>query len=119
MNIILTFTLIIGEKETIKKQDIKGILEDETLNFEMDGMHHELNMKKQLFIRENEEYKFVLDIKNQTCCLNLKKENHELDVEVDYATLRIENSKCQLEYLIETTDEKVKLDLIWEVKNDN
>ncbi len=119
MNIILTFTLATGEKETIKKQNIMGILQDKILNFEVDGMHHELNMKNQLFIRENEEYKFTLNIENQTCNLELKKEGHQLNIVVDYATLIIENSNCQLEYLIETSDEKIKLDLTWEEKNDN
>ncbi len=68
-----------------------------------------LNIQEQYFIRENEEYIFKLDIKNNSSSLKLKAEDLEFYIIVDLCDLKIQNNIIILEYVIETDDFKNKI----------
>ncbi len=68
-----------------------------------------LDLEEKTFTRENDEFLFFLDIKNNSCKIYLKKEGMELPIEVDYCELNILNNKIIVEYMIETDDAKNKI----------
>ena len=80
----------------------------------MEDMEHTVNLKNKQFIRENEEYSFLLDMENQKSQITLKKENYTLQVLVEYANLLKNKNEIQLSYFIETDDHenvlKIKLE---------
>lgn len=93
-----------GEKEVIKEDNIKGLIANEVLSFNLNEMHHEINLNSEEFKRENNEYSFILDIKNQKSQIILKKEQYNLQVLVEYANLLRNKNEIQLTYFIETDD---------------
>lgn len=68
-----------------------------------------LDIKQETFIRENNEYKFFLDIKNKACLITLKQENLTFDILVEEVNLLVLNNKIVLEYFIETDEERTKI----------
>lgn len=68
-----------------------------------------IDIEKQLFIRENDEYLFTLHINNKTCEIHLKKENATMPIFVDYSDLIIEENKYIIAYSIESEDAPIKM----------
>ena len=83
--------------------------EDTTLKFSFDEMEHTLNLETLEFTRENEEYIFYLDIKDEKCEITLKNEGYYLQVPVEYANLLKNKKIYELSYRIETDDEPLTL----------
>lgn len=114
MEYILKVSLNHGEKEVLNQINIPAQLEDDVLKFKMEDMEHTVNLKSKQFIRENEEYSFLLDIENKKSQITLKKENYTLQVLVEYANLLKNKNEIQLSYFIETDDHenvlKIKLE---------
>ena len=104
MEYILKVSLNNGEKEVLNHKNIKAQLEEDILKFKMEDMEHTLDLKSKQFIRENEEYSFLLDIENQKSQITLKKEQYNLQVLVEYANLLTNKNEIQLSYFIETDD---------------
>ena len=68
-----------------------------------------LDIENKMFIRENEDFKFTLDILNKECTIYLKKEDMKVPVLVEYCELTTKYNKIVLEYVIESEDAKNKL----------
>ncbi len=91
-------------------QDIKGIIDKEikqlqfldadfknTINYDVD---------KFTFIRENSEYKFVLDFITKVAYLDLKKYT-KVDIKVISAEFEISNNKIMIEYRLESDEDSL------------
>lgn len=116
MNYICKITLINGENVVMNKENIKAVIEDEILYFTLDDMSHTLNFKNKTFLRENDDYSFLLDIENKKSEIKLKKEQYNLQVLVEYANLLKNKNDIELSYFIETDDHEnvLKIELIGE-----
>lgn len=84
-------------------------LEDNILTFEWEDMKHCLDLENMEFTRENDDYSFFLNIKEQTSEIRLKKESYYLQVQVEYANLMKVKNMITLKYFIETDDEETEV----------
>lgn len=84
-------------------------LEDNILTFEWEDMKHCLDLENMEFTRENDDYSFLLNIKEQTSEIRLKKESYYLQVQVEYANLMKVKNTITLKYFIETDDEETEV----------
>lgn len=82
---------------------------DNSLKFTMMDYETMLNLEDKLFTRENEDFKFTLDILNENCTILLKKEEMTLDINVDFCELKVLHNQIVLEYIIESDDAKNKI----------
>lgn len=82
---------------------------DNILRFNMLDYDTLIDLNNHLFSRENDEFKFVLDILNKKCTILLKKENMTLDINVDLCELNVMNNEITLEYIIESDDSKNRI----------
>ncbi len=114
MDIVLKISLKNGEKEVLHAEKIKGKMKDDILTFSLEDMEHTLNLQTEEFLRENEEYAFLLDVGNKKSQITLKKEQYNLQVLVEYATLLKNKNEIQLSYFIETDDYQNVLTISWE-----
>ena len=116
MNYKCKIILTNGENIVLEEENVKGVLEDDVLYFTLDDMSHILDFNKKTFLRENDEYSFLLDIENEKSEINLKKEQYNLQVLVEYANLLKNKNDIQLSYFIETDDHEnvLKIELIGE-----
>ena len=83
--------------------------EENILLFDLFGYETTIDLVQERFIRENEEDFFLLDIKNKSCKIELKKEGYSLLVGVEECNLSVLNSKIVLEYFIETDEARNKI----------
>lgn len=83
--------------------------ENNKLEFLMLDYNTQIDLQQKLFMRENEDFQFVLDISNEKCTIHLKKEELTLDIPVDYCELKELHNQIILEYIIESDDAKNKL----------
>ena len=104
MEYILKITLKNGENIVINEENIPALLENNILSCQLNNMKHSVNLQTKEFIRENDEYAFLLDIENQKSQITLKKEQYNLQVLVEYANLLTNKFEIQLSYFIETDD---------------
>ena len=116
MNYRCKMTLTNGTKVIMVEENIKVYLKDERLYFTLKDMSHTLNFKKKTFLRENDDYSFLLDIENEKSEIKLKKEQYTLQVRVEYANLLKNKNDIELSYFIETDDHEnvLKIELIGE-----
>ena len=114
MNYNVKITLQNGENIVIDEENVPALLEDNILSFQLQNMEHSVNLATKEFIRENDEYAFLLDIAHQKSEITLKKEQYNLQVLVEYANLLKNKNEIQLSYFIETDDHenvlKIKLE---------
>ena len=109
-------TLTNGENVVIEEENIECVLKDDILYFTLGDMSHTLDFKNKTFLRENDDYSFLLDIENEKSEINLKKEQYNLQVLVEYANLLKNKNDIQLSYFIETDNNEnvLKIELIGE-----
>ncbi len=100
----LNISLKNGKKEVIREVNIPGTMENDILSFQIKDMNHTLDFNTKTFLRENDDYAFLLDIENQKSQILLKKEQYTLQVLVEYANLLTNKNEIQLSYFIETED---------------
>lgn len=105
------FSLTFYKNEEIIHEDIYNNLDSVNNSFRLNMLDYEtyLNIEDKIFTRENEDFKFVLDILNKKCTIHLKKEDMSLNINVDLCELNIVNNKIILEYIIESDDAKNKI----------
>ena len=106
---LMNIKLYKGESLVLEKPNIKYKLDDTELSFHIDDMEHFLNFETQEFTRENDEYRFYLNIAKEICEITLKNEGYHLQLLVEYANLLKNKNYCELTYRIETDDEPIKL----------
>ena len=102
-------TLYKGEEEVLSsmfatKKDIESTLVFDILEYETT-----IDIENETFTRENEEYLFLLDIKNKYCKIVLKKEELAFDVSVEECAISVLNNKIVIDYFIETDEARNKI----------
>lgn len=105
------FTLIFFKnEEKIIEETFKNLdSENDCIKINLFDYNTILDIENKIFIRENEEFKFTLDILNKECTIYLKKENMTIPVLVEYCELTTLETKIMLEYVIESEDARNKL----------
>lgn len=104
MDSYLKLVLKSGQEVVFEENKVPFTKIDEQIKFQIEGMTHIINLNEETFLRENEEYSFLLDIKNKKSEIALKKEQYVLQVEVEYAILLKNQNEINISYLIETDD---------------
>lgn len=102
------------DKILIKKVKIPGTVENNEIIFELENMHHIIDVDNQIFYRENDDYSFYLDFLNKNSQLILKKEQYTLDIAVEKSEFIMNSHECKLQYFLETDEETVNLKIEWE-----
>lgn len=109
----MKLTHIIGDKVNEKHHDIVNLEQenDNKYKFYLDNIMNYIYITDRLiFIRQNDDYKFSLEISEKpTCTIELIKENKIFDVNVQNANYKLDNKKIELNYLIETDEGEHKI----------
>ena len=102
-------TLNLFKENRLEKEykDIKAIEKDSEYIFSLDGIKTILGDNR--FIRETDEYKFELDIKERKAIYFLKDKNMSFDIEVEKIMYKKENNNIILEYKISSDEEIFKI----------
>ena len=95
---------IICEKKLKNCSNKKNLLKFDLLNYTTI-----FDLTRQIFIRENADFKFTLDISNKKCTILLKKEDLEVPVNVESCEFISNFNIITLEYIIESEDVKNKI----------
>ncbi len=105
------YSLIFSKNDKIIHENSYKNLSSDNNIFRFNLLDHDtiLDLKNKQFIRENDQYLFKIDIKNNTCSLHLKKEELFIDIIVDFCNLQIQSNQIIFEYVIESDDAKNKL----------
>lgn len=103
-----TLTLIKNEEKIIEENFI-NLASNNSVKINLLDYTTILDIDTEEFIRENADFLFKIDIKNKKCTVNLKQENIELPILVDYLDYSITPNQIILEYVIESEDAKNKL----------
>ena len=90
-------------------KDIKAIEKDNEYIFSLDGIKTILSPTR--FVRETNEYKFSLDIKERKCLYLLKTQNMSFDIEVEKVMYKKEKNNIILEYKISSDEETFKIEI--------
>lgn len=94
-----------GEKESTHK-NLKNLCDknEKKYKFFLDNISNYIYITDRLiFIRENDDYKFELEISNKpTCLLTLIKENKCFDISVISSSYKDNGSYIDIEYELET-----------------
>ena len=90
-------------------KDIKAIEKDGKYILSLDGVKTIISETR--FTRENNEFRFELDIKERICTYFLKEKNMSFDIEVEKVMYKKENSNIILEYKISSDEESFKIEL--------
>ncbi len=109
MKKIITLNLFKERQLENNYKDIKTIEKDGEYIFSLDGVKTILSNTR--FIRETEEYKFSLDIKERKCTYLLKAQNMQFDIEVEKVMYKNENNIIILEYKISSDEETFKIEI--------
>lgn len=93
---------------------------DNSIIFNYDKVIYRINYKKQLFIRENEEFYFELDFKNKKSLYKLKNANITLDIKVIKCNFLQKRDSILMKYVIESSSTEnniminiIKGEIIW------
>lgn len=95
-------------------KDIKAIEKESEYILSLDGVKTIIGATR--FIRENNEFKFELDIKERKCTYYLKEKNMSFDIEVEKVMYKKENNNIILEYKISSDEETFKIEI--KIKDD-
>ncbi len=109
MKKLITLNLFKERRLQEEYKDIKAIEKDGEYIFSLDGVKSIIGSTR--FIRETDDYKFTLDIKERKCLYFLKSQNMSFDIEVEKVMYKNENNIIILEYKISSDEEEFKIEL--------
>ena len=110
---LLDIALLKDNEMVFQKRDIAGKLKDNILEFCLEEINHLINMEEKVFRRENEEFCFILNASTSSCTYELKSHQALFDIIVDSVTFLQDKHKLEIEYVIETDDQKNKIQITW------
>lgn len=90
--------------------NINALVNNSTYSFILDGIKTTLNSEE--FIRENNEFKFHLNIKEQQATYLFKEKNTLFDIDVERINFKKQKNNIILNYKISSDEEEFKLELI-------
>lgn len=114
MKKLITLNLFKERRLEQEYKDIKAIEKDSEYILSLDGVKTIIGETR--FIRENNEFKFELDIKERKCTYYLKEKNMSFDIEVEKVMYKKENNNIILEYKISSDEETFKIEI--KIKDD-
>ena len=82
---VINMKLYKNDSEYYKLKNIDIVLHDEILEFDIDGVKNIFDLSDYgcIFIRENDEFKFMLDTNEELATYHLKETDTLLDVKVE------------------------------------
>jgi hypothetical protein len=95
-------------------KNIKAITKDNEYIFYLDGVKTIIGETR--FIRENNEYKFLINIEEKKSIYFLKEQNMSFDIEVEKIMYKKEKDNIILEYKISSDEEIIKIEI--KIKDD-
>lgn len=113
MKKVITLKLYKDNKLENEYQNIKTLY-NKSYIFVIDNIKTTIDENK--FVRENNEFKFYLDIKNKQATYLLKEQNLLFDIKVEKISYKNENDIIILEYRISSDESNIKINI--EVKGD-
>ncbi len=86
--------------------NIESSFEDNILKFVVENTNNEFNLNDYgcIFTRENDEFRFILDLINETSTFLLKETDTLLDVKVERCSFKRKKDEIIIEYQLETDD---------------
>jgi len=106
----ITVNLYKNNKLELSYKNINVLINNETYTFINEGI--KMTLTDEVFIRENKEFKFVLDIKNKKSTYLLKEKNIVLDINVEKLYFKKGKESIIVEYKLESNEENIKMELI-------
>ncbi len=97
-------------RRKIEYSNIPCIYTNNTYTMILDDIKTSIN--EDLLIRENNEFRFNLDIKNKTAIYLLKEKNVSFDIKIEKINIKKEKSNIILEYKLESDEEKTIIEII-------
>ncbi len=110
MKKIITFNLYKENRRINQYKDIKCLYTNKTYTLLLDDVKTSIN--QDLLIRENNEFKFTLNIKDKTAFYLLKEKNMTFSIKVEKITSKFDKSNLILEYKLESDEENTKIEII-------
>ena len=94
-------------------KDIDASFLDNILKFNVENTDNEFNLNDYgcIFTRENDEFKFALDLTCETATFLLKETDTLLDVKVERSNFKRKKNNILIEYQLETDDCLNKIEL--------
>lgn len=109
MVVNMNLKLYKSNKIELEYSNIKALNKEESISFIIDNIKTTLN--NDFFIRENNEFKFVLDIKNKSCIYIFKEKGMTFDIAVENLYFKRRFNYICLIYKIETDEEELKIEI--------
>lgn len=109
MKKLITLNLFKERRLEQEYKDIKAIEKDSKYIFSLDGVKTIISTTR--FTRENNEFKFELDIKERKCTYYLKEKNMSFDIDVEKVMYKKEDNNIILEYKISSDEETFKIEI--------
>lgn len=109
---IKKYNIYLFKNEELEKEykEIKTIDKDGKIIFKIDDIKTTIN--KDEIIRENNEYKFYLNIPKKNSYYILKSHNLSYDITVEKAQIKRINNEIIINYKIETNDEEITIKIV-------
>lgn len=107
MVVNINLKLFKDNRKELEYQNINALKTNNFLSFFIDDVKTTINTN--FFIRENNEYKFLLDIKNKKCTYLFKEKNMEFDIFVEKVKFFESSKQLTLFYKIESDESETKI----------
>ena len=104
-----TFKLLKNDEIVLNDTYINEEPNSNVIKFQLLDYVTTLDLDNKILIRENNDFKFNLDIFNKNCTILLKKENIEIPISVELCELEVLLDKITIEYILESEDAKNKI----------
>lgn len=108
----LSLKLSKNESEILKIDNLSYRIKKNDILFTHDNITYTVRISNinALFVRENNEFKFVLDIMNNKCFYKLKETNTLLEIKVLQSSSKIDENNFIIEYELETEEGQNKIE---------
>ena len=107
MKKVINITLYKNTRLELEAKEIAAFCSDNKYTFFIDNVKTELS--NSVFIRENNEYLFELDIKNEKCTYLLKPNNITFDIDVEKISYEENGNEIRLTYKITSDEEEIRI----------
>lgn len=109
MKKILNLRVYKAHKITNEYLNIKALYVNNTYTFKIDGV--KTTISKNLFTRENSEFKFSLDLINREGLYLLKENDMLFDIDVLKLSSKFTNRNIILEYRLSSDEDIIKIEI--------
>ncbi len=112
MKKLISLNLYKDNQLTNSYHKINALYKNDTYSFVIDKI--KTSLSDVFFIRENNEFKFILNLKNQSSTYLLKDKNMLFDIDVINLSSKNVDNNIILEYKLSSDDSNMKIELIIE-----